>query len=175
MRLYWSFFLFFHCWKVRILVPIKFDVRHISTWMFLKKLSCPQVSNISSPHSIWMHLTVETKSSFDRRPWVWTRSSLPAMSALLPRWNDFAALTMFFSHWKHMKWPSWWNSSRPQVWTSGPWHAVRSWGPVSKPRGLRVESKRTHICIIIYVRTYVLFFVSIFLQTFISVYLAVWS
>ena len=159
MRLYWSFFLFFHCWKV---------------WMFLKKLSCPQVSNISSPHSIWMQLTVETKSSFDRRPWVWTRSSLPAMSALLPRWNDFAALTMFFSHWKHMKWPSWWNSSRPQVWTSGPWHAVRSWGPVSKPRGLRVESKRTHICIIIYVRTYV-FFVSIFLQTFISVYLAVWS
>lgn len=155
MRLYWSFFLFFHCWKV---------------WMFLKKLSCPQVSNISSPHSIWMHLTVETKSSFDRRPWVWTRSSLPAMSALLPRWNDFAALTMFFSHWKHMRWS--WDDRVDGI------HPGRRSGPAAPDTPWDREAQWVnHVdCELYnYIRTYVLFFVSIFLQTFISVYLAVWS
>ncbi len=133
-----------------------------------------------------------SKQSFFRRPWVWTRSSSPAMSALPPRWHDFAAFCSCIDHvfrieiewnWNDLVYPCLFvylflqtkvqpecmhmyaelmelihfetfrlifpnmdffrlrlvielhlhvrECRRPQAWTSGPWHAVRSWGQVS--------------------------------------------
>ena len=81
------------------------------------------------------------------------------------RWAHCCQGGTTLQHWKHMKWPSWWNSSRPQAWTSGPWHVVRSWGPVTTT-WTASWVKEKHI--------YFLFF-SIFLQTFIFDYFCVFG